>query len=108
MENWSRRRLDRHEYQYTDIPFPNRPPQQGKREWSHTGRYRVENITVFQETDKMKETLSEMLKKLRLSGLASTLEVRLQEASGNHLTRKFHRFFCFTRRAGLTICGIKI
>jgi len=36
----------------------------------------------------MKETLSEMLKKLRLSGLASTLEVRLQEASGNHLSHE--------------------
>jgi len=34
----------------------------------------------------MNETLSSMLRKLRLSGLAETLEVRLQEASGNSLT----------------------
>ena len=34
----------------------------------------------------MKGNLREMLKKLRLSGLASTLDVRLQEASGNHLS----------------------
>jgi DNA replication protein DnaC len=34
----------------------------------------------------MNETLSCTLKKLRLSGLAETLDVRLQEAGGNHLT----------------------
>jgi len=34
----------------------------------------------------MKEALDSVLKKLRLSGLLETLEVRLQEASGNSLT----------------------
>jgi DNA replication protein DnaC len=34
----------------------------------------------------MKEALDTALKKLRLSGLLQTLEVRLQEASGNSLT----------------------
>ena len=34
----------------------------------------------------MKDALDTALKKLRLSGLLQTLEVRLQEASGNHLT----------------------
>ena len=34
----------------------------------------------------MKDALDTTLKKLRLSGLLQTLEVRLQEASGNHLT----------------------
>ena len=34
----------------------------------------------------MNESLSFTLKTLRLSGLAETLDVRLQEASGNHLT----------------------
>ena len=34
----------------------------------------------------MKDALDTTLKKLRLSGLLETLEVRLQEASGNHLT----------------------
>ena len=34
----------------------------------------------------MKETLLNMLKKLRLSGLAKTLEVRLHEAQSNNLT----------------------
>lgn len=34
----------------------------------------------------MNESLTTTLKKLRLSGLAETLDVRLQEASGNHLT----------------------
>jgi len=34
----------------------------------------------------MKDALDMALKKLRLSGLLQTLEVRLQEASGNHLT----------------------
>jgi DNA replication protein DnaC len=34
----------------------------------------------------MNETLSSTLKKLRLSGLAQTLEVRLHEAQSNHLT----------------------
>ena len=34
----------------------------------------------------MNETLSNMLRKLRLSGLAETLAVRLHEASGNRLT----------------------
>jgi DNA replication protein DnaC len=34
----------------------------------------------------MNESLSFTLKKLRLSGLAETLDIRLQEASGNHLT----------------------
>ena len=34
----------------------------------------------------MKDSMDTALKKLRLSGLAQTLEVRLQEASGNHLT----------------------
>lgn len=34
----------------------------------------------------MKDSLDTALKKLRLSGLLQTLEVRLQEASGNHLT----------------------
>lgn len=34
----------------------------------------------------MNETLSNMLRKLRLSGLAETLEVRLHEAGGNSLT----------------------
>ena len=34
----------------------------------------------------MNETLSATLKKLRLSGLAQTLEVRLHEAQSNHLT----------------------
>ena len=34
----------------------------------------------------MNETLSSTLKKLRLSGLAETLEVRLHEAQSNHLT----------------------
>ena len=34
----------------------------------------------------MNDTLSNMLRKLRLSGLAETLEVRLHEASGNSLT----------------------
>ena len=36
----------------------------------------------------MKETLSEMLKKLRLLGLASTLEVRLQEAVSGRLNHE--------------------
>ena len=36
----------------------------------------------------MNETLSTTLKKLRLSGLAETLEVRLHEASGNRLTHQ--------------------
>jgi DNA replication protein DnaC len=34
----------------------------------------------------MKDSLDTALKKLRLSGLLQTLEVRVQEASGNHLT----------------------
>jgi DNA replication protein DnaC len=34
----------------------------------------------------MNESLQTTLKKLRLSGLAESLEVRLQEATGNHLT----------------------
>lgn len=34
----------------------------------------------------MKDALSNMLRNLRLSGLAETLEVRLQEARGNRLT----------------------
>jgi DNA replication protein DnaC len=34
----------------------------------------------------MKDSLDTTLKRLRLSGLLGTLEVRLQEASGNHLT----------------------
>jgi len=34
----------------------------------------------------MNESLQTTLKKLRLSGLAQSLEVRLQEAAGNHLT----------------------
>jgi len=34
----------------------------------------------------MNESLQNALKKLRLSGLSQTLEVRLQEATGNHLT----------------------
>jgi DNA replication protein DnaC len=34
----------------------------------------------------MNESLQTTLKKLRLSGLAQSLEVRLQEATGNHLT----------------------
>ena len=34
----------------------------------------------------MNESLTSTLKKLRLSGLAETLEVRLHEAGGNHLT----------------------
>ena len=34
----------------------------------------------------MKESLSSALKKLRLSGLAQTLEVRLQEAAGHNLS----------------------
>lgn len=34
----------------------------------------------------MNDTLSTTLRKLRLSGLAETLELRLQEAGGNHLT----------------------
>jgi DNA replication protein DnaC len=34
----------------------------------------------------MQESLREALKKLRLSGLLGSLEVRLQEATGNHLT----------------------
>ncbi|QDU91454.1 transposase/IS protein [Pirellulimonas nuda] len=34
----------------------------------------------------MNETLSTTLRRLRLSGLAETLELRLQEASGNGLT----------------------
>jgi len=34
----------------------------------------------------MKDALDTTLKKLRLSGLLQTLEVRLQEASANHLT----------------------
>ena len=34
----------------------------------------------------MNESLSSTLKKLRLSGMAETLEVRLHEAQGNHLT----------------------
>ncbi len=33
----------------------------------------------------MNESLQTTLKKLRLSGMAQSLEVRLQEASGNHL-----------------------
>lgn len=36
----------------------------------------------------MNESLSSTLKKLRLSGLAETLEVRLQEAAGNSLTHR--------------------
>jgi DNA replication protein DnaC len=36
----------------------------------------------------MKETMSASLKKLRLSGLAQTLEVRLQEARGNSLSHE--------------------
>jgi DNA replication protein DnaC len=34
----------------------------------------------------MNESLSSTLKNLRLSGMAETLDVRLQEAQGNHLT----------------------
>ena len=34
----------------------------------------------------MNESLSLTLRKLRLSGLSETLDVRLQEAGGNHLT----------------------
>ncbi len=34
----------------------------------------------------MNDSLSFTLKTLRLSGLAETLDVRLQEARGNHLT----------------------
>ena len=34
----------------------------------------------------MKDSLDTALKQLRLSGMLQTLEVRLQEASGNHLT----------------------
>jgi hypothetical protein len=34
----------------------------------------------------MKDALMNMLRNLRLSGLAETLEMRLQEASGNRLT----------------------
>ena len=34
----------------------------------------------------MNEALTSTLRKLRLSGLSETLEVRLQEASGNSLT----------------------
>ncbi|MDP7304259.1 MAG: ATP-binding protein, partial [Pirellulaceae bacterium] len=34
----------------------------------------------------MNETLATILRKLRLSGLAETLDVRLHEASGNSLT----------------------
>ena len=34
----------------------------------------------------MNESLSFTLKSMRLSGLAETLDVRLQEAIGNHLT----------------------
>ena len=34
----------------------------------------------------MNETLNNLIRKLRLSGLAETLEVRLHEASGNSLT----------------------
>jgi len=33
----------------------------------------------------MNETLRNALKKLRLSGLAQSLEIRLQEAAGNRL-----------------------
>ena len=36
----------------------------------------------------MKDTLATMLRKLRLSGLASTLEVRLQEAGGGRLSHE--------------------
>jgi DNA replication protein DnaC len=38
------------------------------------------------ERKRMNESLQTTLKKLRLSGLAQTLEVRLQESTGNHLT----------------------
>ena len=34
----------------------------------------------------MNESLQTALKKLRLSGLSAALEVRLQEAAGNHLS----------------------
>ncbi len=34
----------------------------------------------------MNETLTHMLRQLRLSGLSETLEVRLHEASGNRLS----------------------
>jgi len=38
------------------------------------------------ERNDMNESLQSALKKLRLSGLIGTLDVRLQEASGNHLS----------------------
>ena len=34
----------------------------------------------------MNESLQTTLRKLRLSGMAQSLEVRLQEAAGNHLS----------------------
>ena len=37
----------------------------------------------------MSEGLQNTLRQLRLSGLATTLDVRLQEAGGNHLTQRF-------------------
>ena len=36
----------------------------------------------------MKESLETALRRLRLSGLASTLDVRLQEANGNRLNHE--------------------
>jgi hypothetical protein len=34
----------------------------------------------------MNQSLETAIRKLRLSGMAQSLDVRLQEASGNHLT----------------------
>ena len=44
------------------------------------------DVAVLRKGLAMKESLDTALKKLRLSGLLQTLEVRLQEASGNSLT----------------------
>ena len=44
------------------------------------------DVALLRKGLAMKESLDTALKKLRLSGLLQTLEVRLQEASGNSLT----------------------
>jgi hypothetical protein len=43
-------------------------------------------LTLERKLLVMNESLSLTLRKLRLSGLSETLDVRLQEAGGNHLT----------------------
>jgi DNA replication protein DnaC len=53
------------------------------------GTFLVLTIHLFlQEMKHTMENLKSLLKQLRLSGLASSLEVRLQEASGNRLSHQ--------------------